>query len=301
MLNKFIAIIIAFGLLFPFPKWADPLISEPISNLLHLPIGFVGTIIILEFFGKNNDKFRIQPPVAGALALSLSLLFEVLQQATGRNGSFIDVFISFWGILAAVFWFDRSPKLKIWHWKVFIPVFLSLVIGLIISIPPIFAGFKLYQERELMFPVLLAQNSSLAALTSPIENSDARLQNKGECIIEIKSTAGKWSGIELEAGDKDWSSYKILSVYLENFSTDGLLILLRIDDSGDSSESHSRFGKFIHLESFEKKNVLIPVSKIISEVKGRIFNINEVRRIVIASDKDQSERKYCVGEIRLIP
>jgi len=295
-----LAISVSFSLLIPFPKWGDGLIVQPFSDFLHLFVGFIGTVIIINIFGKRSGRFIIHPPLAGALALALSLLFEVLQGLTGRSGTFIDLFISFWGILAAVFWLDApivNGKRKV---KFMLISGVFFAIGLLVSIPPIIFGYETYKLRERLFPVILNTNSGLRALIFPIENSNLQVPDNPLCAVKIKSEADTWSGIDIPTGDKDWSGFEALSIYIENGSNEDLRLLLRIDDSGDVSESNLRFGQFIDLVAYEKKTIIVPISSMKDQVEDRVFNLKEIRRIIISSVKEQEAREFCVGEMRLV-
>ncbi len=299
--RKLIALIatcLLFSLLFPFPVLIDELVDEPITNLLHFPIGFLGVYFLSIFFLKLS--IPLATPFIGALVLILACLIELLQELTGRSASFTDIHITFWGIITGIAYTElkiHKPTLR----KRYLSLLLSgLTIGALITIPPIFIGYNLYKERETLYPVLLSPDSKLSNLVRPVEYTYLNRNPTLDCSVEVHTETGYWGGLELTAGNKDWSTFNELSISLTNNSEHELQILIRIDDSGDTTEVDSRYGEIFTLKANEKnKNILIPTTHIKNSVPRKNFNLEQIHRILLATDETQKNSTFCISRIEL--
>jgi len=290
---KFLALFILLILLIPFPDPFDKIIMEPLANLFHLPIGFFACYILHRYLTMSG--IIIHPTFTGAFTLSLALTVEILQELVGRSASIQDIFITFWGVLAAIFFLEDSSNLK----KKYLLSLLSLALGLLVSITPIFYAYALYKEREEWYPILLAVDTNLDQLIRPTGEIYIKDPKEPQYVFEMESKSSEWSGIELPIGDKDWSAFSELRIRTKNTGKNDIILLIRIDDSGDASEVDLRFGKLFDLKANETIDISIPILEISDSVKGKAFNINSIRRIVISMKGDNKRRELCIGKINL--
>lgn len=297
----FFGVFITFALLFPFPIIYDQLVDEPVSNLLHFPIGFLGVYLLSRIVIKDSTGNRVFIPSSflGVFMLLLACTVEFLQEITGRSASFEDIHITFWGILCGIAFVELyayKSEHKIIHRILF---GVSILIGGLVSIVPIFLGYALFEEREQHYPVLLQPQTKLPRLLVPVEFTALEPNPNENCSVKVYTKRDQWGGFELPVGDKDWSSYNTLKITLKNESTDTLDLLVRIDDSGDSLEKDLRFGNTWHIEPETVQEIKIPVDEIKSSVAGKDFNLQEVHRIVLASNQEGRDSIFCIFRIEL--
>lgn len=290
---KFFGLFILLILLIPFPDPLDKIIMEPLANFCHLPIGFFACYILHRYL--TICGIIIHPTFTAAFTLSLALTVEILQELVGRSASIQDLFITFWGVLAAIFLLEESSNRKMKY----LLSFLSLMLGLLVSIPPIFYAYALYKEREELYPILLAVNTNLDRLIKTTGEAYIKNSNDSQCVFEIESKSSEWSGIELPIGDKDWSIFSELRLSTKNTGENDIKLLIRIDDSGNASEVDLRFGKLFELKPNEKTDISIPIFKISDSVKGKAFDIHSIRRLIISMEGDEKVREICIGKILL--
>jgi hypothetical protein len=293
----YLALVIIAGLLIPFPNFIDELIMEPLTNIFHLPIGFTGVLLIHYFL--NADGAKIPSPFSGAFTLLCAGLIEILQEFVGRSASFEDIFITFWGILAGIATIellsDKTEKKR----PYFILLSISTLIGLLVSIPPIFSGYALYNMRESYYPVLLQASTGLPKLCIPVEYTQLSINPQPDCAIRISSIPDQWSGFELPVGYKNWEHFNSIEIEVSNLSDKETTFLVRIDDSEDSTEIDMRFQISFSLTQNEKKTFSILIEEIPPSVTGKKFNLQEIERLLLVMNESQIDRELCVSSISL--
>lgn len=289
--------IIIFSLLYPFPNIIDKLIDKPLTDLLHFPIGFFGVVIISMLANKKN--IPISTPFIGSFILIFACLTEFIQEFSGRSASLTDIHITFWGILSGIAYSEIYLGNTILKMRYYLLLFFSFLIGMLVSVPPILFGFKLYNERENYYPVLLAPNTNLAKLLIPVEFTYLETSPDKDCTVKVHTHPDNWSGAELHTANKDWSIFENLEINLSNTSEAQIEILIRIDDSDDSSEVNLRFGKSFSINSNETKNIIIPIKEITESVKGKDFNLKSVNRILIVNNQKLENLTFCINKIEL--
>ena len=275
---------------FPFPRLGEELLFEPITNSVHLGLGALLFFLIARLNSQPQESAKFAVPSL-LISLVAAWLIEEIQPFFGRSSSSEDLILSFFGSLVAYL-----ISIKNHNNNYFLPLLVSVLMGLIFALAPIVDGVKLYFSKWESYPLLVFPGFKLNALVNEIGKAKL-LREVGDCSF-VFNVSGAFDGIEIPLDSEDWSSYSSLVIEIDNLSSAGKIMGIRIDDRGTIVEYDDRFNKRVSLEK-GRAEINIPLDEIRLGVKREDFSLEEIKRILIFLPEGESDGCFCLRRVWL--
>ena len=270
-----------------------------LNNALHVPLFFLITLLLWQFFTRFRNYFQDKLLIVIALSGSfLAFTTEILQLMTPRDASLGDVILNHAGIASALFVLvgiqskGRKPK-------VYITATLAVFIFLAGFYRVAYIGW-LNQQRNEIAPLLLDLGGSENLLKITLRGDWEKVRvNKVEGIgenielINIRLRSNRnYPGIRLNEPLPDWNNYEALVVETIHENNGPIPVTFRVETRRDRGMD-STVETFI---TSGNSRLEIPISSLIRKDNGKW---PEVRALLLFSSNLQQDREFYLQKISL--
>jgi len=262
---------------------------------------------LLYFAIEHHGKWKALAITAIASTL-LMVAIEAVQPYVGRTASLADVRLGVLGMLLAL------GGIVIWHhvnhWMLRVVQLLLLVAALLWIVSPALNEWRALWLREQQFPLLGSFEHELekklwkasgraSGKRTHISFSDQHLLS-GANSLKIETVNGSWSGVSYAAGDQNWKGYQALSMTFYNPGS-AFSFNLRIDDGLQHAPSHSeRYNGRLRVDK-GASTVMIPLAEIAAGPRSRLLHLDQIRRMILFSSRNEKPRVFYLDDVRLVP
>ena len=297
LLYLVILLVLAGVLLFVHLPIPPTYAGRTIENAGHTPLFFLVTLGVI--FVLRDDprltgwKLYLIAGLAGAFAGFLS---EVIQRPLARDASWEDVFadvVGAVGALALYALFERRSALTRWHRAAAVVVAIGCVV---IYMTPLVAMTRAYLHRNGQFPVL-ADFHSRAELYWTM-SLGARREIVGDSL-DVEFVADDFPGVSFHEPVPDWSSYKVLSMDLENPGDEILHLGVRVHDLRHNRQFIDRFNRRVDLAARERRVLRIPLEDIRKGPRNRLIDLQQISDITLFRGEKTGSRSLRIHSMRL--
>jgi hypothetical protein len=308
----FVGIVMAFGLLFPFPV-GGRLWSE-VFNLAHAP-AFGGILILIAaqldpaLIRTGSPKQRVVTMTPSRiLILALMLMIagtggELMQTFAGRHSSISDILANTLGLVAGGIWLiAQQLQTKIRSAFRFGAVFLIAAV----SANPALNMLDCIQQIN-SFP-------QLASFERPRELSSWYAQNaimvrstdwsvEGSHSMKLTMEPLEFSGTGMNWLEGDWSRFRELRFSIFNPSENMVPLILRIEDHAhelSDFEPSDRFQQVIELAPKAVQEIRIPLEELRQAPQSREMEVTSIRQIELYCYRPPSNLTIYLDHVHLV-
>lgn len=277
-----------------------------ILDLGHIPmIGWLAAVLLFALPERVRSPAR-RHGLAFALAVGFAVGVEWLQPYFGRGRSLSDVINGTLGaalVLTGIAAWQRTNK---WRWRS--GHALALAATMTIALWPAYEEWRGLRWRQKHFPSLGDfENGEELKLWRPqggsrghptlISLTRARAAH-GEQSLRVVGGAGSWAGVDYSAGDKDWTTFRALTLAIYN-PRDPFTLFVRVDDNGDCAKLTNRFERGIELArgwNYPR----FSTAEIERGPQGRRLNLKAIRRVAVFTGDGEPPRFWFLDHVHLV-
>jgi len=290
-----------FLLFYSFDK-SHSLFNDSILDFGHVPLFcFIAAIVLWALDWRNWPKTTTKNYIlAGAIAVILAMLTEVLQQLTPERsfqvGDIVHDLIGSTLFLLIAFQIRRPLKSTTIR-------LINLITGILLIvalIPFLFAALDELRARR-DFPLLASFETGMEMerwdIEERFERSNMHLTH-GESSLRINLSPGVFPGASLNYPPRDWHGYKLLAfdAFLEG--SDPLPLTVRINDQAHNEEYVDRYNRTFTLKPGPNQ-VNIDLSEVMHAPKGRLMDMEHIAVLCLFSYRLQEQRTVYFDNFRL--
>ncbi|MBU0678907.1 MAG: hypothetical protein KJ626_12410 [Verrucomicrobia bacterium] len=253
-------------------------IGDYAQDWLHVPVFLLLFMFAarekLPRFGKTREKTSKVWKFA-LLCVVLAGAVEIIQPSFGRERSWIDFALGCAGVSAGMAFVGWPRASRV------------LIGGLVIVVTLVPFGFLAYDayRAEEAFPVLASFQDRLELGRWELNACTVRLVGQ---TAEITATGnGKYPGLFLEHGPRDWSEMKKICFDVVNPGEKALEIWIRIDDARGDEGYSERFQKKLSLAP-GRQNICLSREDISRTPHGRILDLTDIHRVGFFFDSGEA-------------
>jgi VanZ family protein len=278
-------------------------LEDAIRNSLHIVV-FGGLTALI--YALLPLKTAIRVPLAFVIAVSVGILAEIAQSATGKSADIHDIYRDAFGaamILAAIGVFRFSASFETRSHSKRLVFFMGLVLCGAVAAPLAYWIAAFVFERS-QHPVVIDFDSRFSKyryfpINSEIRLIDAGHGNGGELAADVILSKRPRSGIAVQTAMYDWSSYKSLVVTGQLVgASQGKFTVHLNDERSIGHFADTQSGTI--LVSDERQSYRLPIRSILREA-GRGDEISDIRQVVLLARSRTAGAHFRLDEVRLEP
>jgi hypothetical protein len=290
------------------PAGDDVLWVRTLHNFAHVPI--FGAVALAALYAlRSIPALASRAPIqqyalAIAVAAFLGGATELAQIPSGRDASWMDLGNDLLGaaaFLALYAAFDRSAAPRNAAARALRFAAGALVLAYAAS--PLASAAIAYSHRADGFPAIadftrgIGEGFISTRFTSiDVEPLPPPWDSASQRALRIDFHPGSWPGIEFTEPPPNWQGYRTLQVEVINPTSAELGFTVRIDDRQHNGHEADRFNRRFDVAPATRTTFSIPLQDIESAPRDRLFDLTQVRRIIVFRSKTSSaERMYLVG------
>ncbi len=239
-----------------------------------LAVAFAGAVEILQpYFGRTKSMADF---INGSLGAGLALTGIAAWRRPGRWGWRGGHAVAFAGALAVALWpaYEEWRGLR-WRQKHF----------------PSLGDFENEEELRLW----RAQGGSRGHPTN-IAFTRARA-SEGEQSLRVIGGAGDWAGVNYAAGDKDWTTFRALTLDVFN-PRDPFRLFVRVNDNRGGRTLADRFERGFELQR-GWNHLRISMAEIERGPQIHPLNMKSIRRVAIFTGDGEPQRFWFLDRVHL--
>lgn len=302
-MNRRLALLLLFlcvaaALLFvPMPIAASHA-ATIIENAGHMPLFFVGTLLILAILRRDMGFEGLRLYVLGGLvAATAGVLSEAIQKPLRRDASWEDVVADIIGVLLALAvyaMFDRRTRM---HAMTRAGALVVIIGCLVTYLTPMVTMAVAYVHRNGQFPVL-ANFRSHVDLYWTVGYGVRREIRDDALEVEFQSERG-FPGFSFFEPVADWRRFETLLIDVENPAADVLTLGVRVNDRRRGRTFSDRFNRNFELAPGERRVIEIPLDDIRRGPRNRLMNMGQVSDVTLFRGKKIGSQRVRLYSMRL--
>ncbi len=244
--------------------------------------------------------------VAALSAILLACLVEIIQPWFHRTQSLQDVSTSALGIisfLSAHYLWKRTGPLAWLKWP---HTLLVLMLAFYIIYPVVMAWYSVFwrwqHETELgnfeeIVELQLWQPYSWRGTEAKVEFADNKYRvYRGKNALKVETGQAVSSGVNYDAGDRDWRPYNTLSFHIFN-PEQAFNLILRIYDEAKLAKHNNYRKQFKILPGWQ--NIQIKLSDIEQGPRQRLLNMSAIRTLSFSINSASPTRIFYLDHVHL--
>lgn len=310
MLRKSLAVavtlvVLTLGFFWPVRLRVDVSFWGHIFDLGHIPmLGWLAAVLLYALPERVQSPARRQA-LAFVLASGFAVAVELLQPLFGRSRSMGDVINGAIGAALALTGIAAWQRTGKWFWRGGHAVALGAT--MIVALWPAYEEWRGLRWRQKHFPSLGDfENDEELKLWRPQGGSRGHPTNltftrarasQGEQSLRVVGGAGNWAGVNYSAGDKEWTSFRALTLEVFN-PRDPFTLFVRVDDNGNCSTHADRFERGFDLARGWNR-LRIATAEIERGPQGRRLNLKSIRRVAFFSGDGEPQRFWFLDNVHL--
>lgn len=280
-----------------------------LEDACHGPIFALVAICTLYLLGATSRTSINRYTHAFVLAVAAGVAAEITQRVftTTHYAQLKDVITDAAGAIAGLSLHAYTQRARLPRLRRQLAILAGLMV-LWIAAPVLWSGM-FYLKRDSQVPLLVTWENRRgwhfitaggASATLAVVPSPWAVTPEERALYVSPDDTRRWAGITLEEPFSDWTSYRTLLVTVINPNEQALELTLRIDDSQHNQEYEDRFNRLLHINPEQRVKQAISLSEIRDAPATRQLALNEISKLVLFEDTEQSARAFYLSEIRLV-